>query len=702
MAAPPSDGPPEGYFVGSANEVLDHALARIASGDHGHAELIIKQLIRDRPGHAEAWKLRGVNGLRGGSASLAINCFAKASELDLSSAKYAANLGHALGIENRWEEAAGAWSRAVLLAPNESAYQLGLAASLLHNGQIEDALEHGDNALKDGISTPDAIFTFAKALFDTNQTEAAINAYGAGLALEPNNIGGQYQLALLLQSIGDQKGAVMRYRTLLQTDPDNVEALCNLSAAARDIGALHEAIQCGERALALRPEFADAHNNLGLALCAKGNATEAIPHLKAALKMDGSRYETLNNLGVAQQACGNLQDAETTLRQALNVEVSGVAAPAAERNLGNVLRQMERLDEAITYYRKALDKGPLDFATYGNLGLALLNLNKPDDAIAVYEKALSLNPNHTPLRKSLGIAQLLKGAFADGWRNYEARLEEQQPSHSIKRWDGQTRAQTLLVQAEQGFGDTLQFCRYIPSLYESFDQIIFECQPALKELMASLGGPLIIRTPEDPTVEADYYIPLLSLPMVNGTDMEAIPSATPYLHADTGLAQKWKNKLNQVPPKVGLVWSGNPSRQDDRMRSCPPENLRTILDAGGCNFVSLQKEGVPPSLAPLSDLSADLSDFSQTAAAITALDLVITVDTAVAHLAGSLGKPVWVMLGYAADWRYLLEREDCPWYPTMRLFRQTSPGDWAGVTAKLVSELQRWKLETRTQRGDQP
>ena len=692
MVAPPPEDPPEGYFTGSPNEVLNHVLECIDTGEHDRAELIIAQLISNFSANAEAWNLRGINSLKGGNPELAIRCFAEASKLDLSSAVYASNLGNALGVDNRWEEAAGAWSRAVLLAPSVSAYQLGLATSLLHNDQIEDALEHGENALKKELPAANSIFTFAKALFDTKQTEAAINAYELGLTREPNNIEGQYQLALLLQTIGDQKGAIERYRSLLKANPDHAEALCNLSAAARDTGALDEAIRYGERALTLRPKFADAHNNLGLALCAAGKIDKAIDHFKTALKIAGQRYEILNNLGVAQQACGNFKAAESTLQQALNLEEPDIARPAAERNLGNVLRQMQRFDEAIIYYRIALEKSPLDFATYGNLGLTLLNLNKPDDAISVYEKALSLNPDHAQLRKSLGIAQLLNGAFEEGWHNYEARLEAHQSKNSSKRWDGQTRAKSLLVQAEQGFGDTIQFCRYIPSLYNCADKIIFECQPALKDLMNSLDKNIVIRSPKDPIVEADYHIPLLSLPMINDTKLETIPSAVPYLRSDQDLAQIWQNKFDEQRPKVGLVWSGNSKRQDDWMRSCPAEFLHSILDVEGCHFVSLQKEGVPQSLAPLHDLSSELTDFSQTAAAIMALDLVITVDTAVAHLAGALGKPVWVMLGYTADWRYLLKREDSPWYPTMRLRRQTKPGDWDGLTIKLASELKKWIL----------
>ncbi|HAT36464.1 MAG TPA: hypothetical protein DCS82_12165 [Rhodospirillaceae bacterium] len=693
MAPPSSDDLPDGYFVGSANQVLDEVLARIEQGEHDQAETIIRQLIRQRPGHAETWNLRGVNALKGGSADFAVQCFTEASSLDRESADYAANLGHALGMEERWEQAAGAWSRAVLLAPDDADYQLGLAISLLQQGMTDEALEHGDRALQ-GDPNPEAIFSFAKVLFERGETKSAINAYTSGLERAPENVDGQFHLGLLLQKIGSLEEAASHYRTLLVDHPTHADALCNLSAAARELGKLDEAIDTSKRALALKPNFAEAHNNLGLALCARREEATAIPHFEAALRESEASYETLNNLGVARQACGDLVGAEQTLREALAFESS---SPAAERNLGNVLREADRLDEAVELYRQAIGKSPLDFATYGNLGLVLINLNKPDEAITVYGKALSLQPDLAALRKSLGIAQLMKGDYTAGWQNYEARLEETPCSSSLPRWRPGHDATSVLVSAEQGFGDTLQFCRYLTRLADLGLDVTFECQAPLTRLMTLLDPRLRIETIGNAEHKADAHIPLLSLPLAFETTLESIPADDPYLAADPELIQRWAARITSSRGRVGLVWSGNPGRQDDRMRSCPLPLLKPILESDRFDFYSLQKEGVPQTLDELTDLSPHLDDFAETAAAIANLDLVITVDTAVAHLAGALGKQVWVMLGYSADWRYLLARNDSPWYPTMRLFRQKHPGVWAGAIETAAAELSKWQpvRETR-------
>ena len=306
------------------------------------------------------------------------------------------------------------------------------------------------------------------------------------------------------------------------------------------------------------------------------------------------------------------------------------------------------------------------------------------------------------------------GNFEDGWRNYESRREVQRKSFNGPTWLGpvphdQGGVDTLIVHGEQGSGDTLQFCRYVPMLTQFANRVIFECQAPLANLMAALGQTIEIRSTQQstptPYADSDYHIPLLSLPKTFGTKLKTIPASVPYLVPDLDKVAIWQERIEQLDgpgglrdlgqsaPKIGLVWSGNPSRQDDQMRSCPPEMLSTLLKTDGISFFNLQKEGIPKYLVPLHDFSPSLTDFSETAAAIAALDLIITVDTAVAHLAGALGKPVWVMLSYAADWRYLLKREDSPWYPTMRLFRQTEPGDWPGLIKSVTSALKKWRTQ---------
>ena len=686
MASYPNKKSPDGFFVGSANQVLDQILLRIDDGQHEGAENILRQLIKNRPGHAEAWNLRGVNAVRGGGTKLAIKCFTEASNINRDNAVYAANLGNALGLDKSWKQAAGAWSRAILLAPKNPEHQLGLAICMIHQGKTKEALEQGDHALQ-MHPPPEAIFTFAKSLSKHDQLKPAINAYTAGLSKQPENAEAKFQLGALFQKLGDLKNAVECFRAIHLGDPTHVEALCRLSATARELGQKKEAIQAGERALALNPDSAEAHNNLGLALCDLSKYSEAVEHFEAALTTTGAPYETLNNLGVAHQALGNLDAAENFLRRALTISSS---LPAAERNLGNVLRQAERFDEALSCYQLALKKSPLDFTNYANIGLLLINLNRPSDAITIYEKALSLKPNHLAIRKSLGIAQLQSGNLREGFRNYEARLAKKDCFSKIPRWSPDCNAHSVLVTAEQGFGDTLQFCRYLNRLVEMGSEVTFACQPTLVRLMRTVNAEITVISNNDKAPDTDAHIPLLSLPFALGSTLETIPADCPYLSADEALTSKWR-KISDKPVKsVGLVWSGNPHRQDDRMRSCPPELLHKLLCMKEIDFYSLQKEGIPNGFEGITDLGYHLTDFAETAALIKSLDIIVTVDTAMAHLAGALGRPVWVMLGNTADWRYFLERNDSPWYPQMRLFRQKKPGAWADLISDVAKALRDW------------
>ena len=486
---------------------------------------------------------------------------------------------------------------------------------------------------------------------------------------------------------GWRRAILVILATLIDFDPNNAEVLCRLSAIARELGQPEEAIQAGERTLSLDPDSAEAHNNLGLALCDLSKYSEAVEHFEAALTTTSARYETLNNLGVAHQALGNLDKAEHVLRRALTISSS---LPAAERNLGNVLRQAERFDEALSCYQRALKKNPLDFTTYANIGLLLINLNRPADAITIYEKALSLKPNHLGIRKSLGIAQLQCGNLQEGFRNYEARLPKKDCFSKIPRWFPNCNAHSVLVTAEQGFGDTLQFCRYLNRLVEMGLEVTFACQPTLVRLMRTVNAAITVISKNDKLPETDAHIPLLSLPFALKSTLETIPADCPYLSADAALTPKWRKITDKAVKSVGLVWSGNPHRQDDRMRSCPPELLRKLLCMKEIDFYSLQKEGTPTDLEGIMDLGSHLTDFAETAALINSLDIVVTVDTAMAHLAGALGKPVWVMLGNTADWRYFLERNDSPWYPQMRLFRQKRPGAWADLISDVAKALRVW------------
>lgn len=661
-----------GSLTGPAGRFLHEALKEYEGGRYARAEAILRQVVEQRPGNGWAWHLRGLTASRAGDPIRAVDCFVRAVACDTSNARYCAALADSLVRLERDDDAMAPWQRAIDIDPKNPAWRTGMARCLSRLGRHDEALPY-----------------FRAALRQLPGDASLHAAYGYAL-----------------QRLGNAAEAAEQYRNALSVDPHRDEVRLNLAAAFRDIGDEEAAAaQCRE-VLRHNPRSVSALNNLGAALCRLGRIEEAVRRLEAAMLLEPENLTTLHNLGVALDAAGAAAEAETCLRKALALRPD---FPDAHRSLANLLRGSGRLDEAALHYRAVIERLPLDFRSYGNLGLVLLNLNRPHDAVAVYEKALALQPGRPDIQTSLGIAQLLVGDFENGWTNYEARWHGDRapawrPGYGAMLWrDGNGKGghaggktPTILVHAEQGFGDTLQFCRYLPLVSATGAHVVFECQSPLAELMATLpkaspAQDIRIISRDDPAPAADYHAPLLSLPSIFGTTLDTIPSQVPYLAVPSAKSAIWAAFPFAQGLNVGLVWSGNPERQDDHMRSCPVAALAPLFENGAARFYGLAKNPAPELPTGVVDLGPVLSDFGDTAAVMERLDLVISVDTASAHLAGALGRPVWVMLGHAADWRYLLDREDSPWYPTMRLFRQKGPGDWLSVTRRVAEELRRFQ-----------
>ena len=686
--------------VATAGEFLTRAASAFRAGNYPLAETILRQLLAARPEIAPAWHLRGLNARAIGENHRALEFALKAVSADSDNADHCAALGDTLESLGRDRDAVVPWQRALTLAPNVAANRLRLADLLERLGKTDEAFEQYELAAKSEPGSATVQYALGLALARRQEMEQAETVFRHCLSLDAGNPDISFHHARCLQSLDRNDEAIAEYEDILARHPDRAEAHVNLSAIYRSLGKLEEAVAQAELALDLQPASVGALNNLGLALCDLGQHATAATILRNGHRADPDNPITTHNLGVALHACGALAESEDLLRQALALRPSW---PEAIRSLGNLYRETGRLAEAAELYRNAIEQYPDDFRLLGNLGLVLLNLNQPHEAIATYEKAIAMNSSHAGLRTSLGIAQLLVGDLANGWLNYEARWDEGGSARSnrplpTQHWDGRPlvgvdgKPGTLLVHAEQGYGDTLHFCRYLPLLANKSMRVVFECQAPLVDLMKSLGDSddrldLSIIARGSPLPRTDAHIPLLSLPAQFETTIETIPADVPYLRAPAAAADSWARRLAGDGPAVGLVWAGNAERQDDWMRSCPPAAMAPLLDIEGIRFFSLQKDGPPMENAVVEHLGADLIDFCETAAAIDALDLVISVDTAVAHLAGALGKPVWVILGAAADWRYLLDRDDSPWYPTMRLFRSPELGDWTSVVDQVATAL---------------
>ncbi|NJL59203.1 MAG: FkbM family methyltransferase [Desulfobacteraceae bacterium] len=445
------------------------------------------------------------------------------------------------------------------------------------------------------------------------------------------------------------------------------------------------------QALALNPNHIESLLGLGVALEQTGNATESVSVFQHARTVYPEHTEVYIGLGNAFKALYQLEESARSYQKAILLKPDHVEA---WKGFATVLRDQGRLEESLLCGRKAVLLAPKDIESLLSLGNLQKAMGNVHESLATYREALSYDPNHARAHLFLGLALLLAGEFEEGWKEYEWRPKAESGvenhSYPAPRWRGESlNGKRILVHCEQGFGDTFQFIRYLPLLKKMGADVIFECQPELEKFLSqhSEFGRIIPRGQYLPMY--DYHCLLMSLPYLFRTDMNSIPCDMPYLRAEpASLPHNCPDIL-----KVGIVWAGNPSHKRDKKRSIPLSALTQILDLPNVRFYSLQvgarAKDVQEScrLAHITDLSDQLKNFSDTASAIAALDLVISVDTAVAHLSGALGKPIWVMIPSGPDFRWMRDSEYSPWYPSMRLFRQSEHDRWAPVIGRVAEEL---------------
>ncbi len=482
---------------------------------------------------------------------------------------------------------------------------------------------------------------------------------------------------------------------LIAERPDNADALWLLGKIACESGDTRNAAELIGKAIVFNPAAARYHLALGYAHQLAGDFDSAAGCYRTALDLDPRYAEAWNNLGCVMQMQGRLAEAAQHFRKALDINP---ALAQANQNLGSLLRDASRLEAAAESYRNAIRAQPGDASLHVDLGNTLRDQEKLDEAIASFDAALKIKPDHAEAHFSKALVLLLQGELARGWQEYEWRWRREPAVRQfpVAEWDGLPMPDgDLLLYAEQGFGDTLQFIRYAALAARRCRRVIVECQAELKALVATAPGVAQVAAPGEPLPEFAAQLPLLSLPRVFQTTLETIPAEVPYLRADPERLRAWRERLaaDGEAFKVGLCWAGRPEQWDNTSRSAALDALAPLAMRRGVVYYSLQKGPAaaeaahPPAGMSLKDYSSELRDFSDTAALISALDLVITVDTSVAHLAGALGAPTWVMLSRLPDWRWLLEDERCPWYPSMRLFRQQESGDWRSVAERIARAL---------------
>jgi tetratricopeptide (TPR) repeat protein len=607
------------------------ALRLLQAGQPADAEAACRKALMLDAGHANALHAMGRVCLALGRQHLAIEWFARAITQDPTVADYFSELGEALQLSGRFDEAIKAYDRALQIKPEvlESWRQLG--SLLRRQGRLDEAARAYDRALLLAPENADLWHQLGEILKEQDRREEAVLAFEQVLKFAPGHVDAANGAGLLHFEAERYDAAIERFDLSLQQKPDQAGVLCLKGISLRRLRRYEEAFASGERAHALAPLDPDIANSLGCIL----------------------------------------------------------------QNLG-------RHDDAIAVFDKAIAIRP-GFAEFHNhRGTSLAELHRFDEAFASFERAIALKPDLADAHWNAALFRLLVGDFAAGWAAREWGRKCRAVGFVERRFDAPLwladaplEGKTILLHSDEGLGDTIQFSRYATMVAAQGARVLLEVDPVLQPLLANISGvAACLKRGRDPLPAVDFHCPLSSLPLAFGTRLDTIPAAPSYLPAPKqDRLQHWEDRLGQHDRlRVGLVWSGNPAHLNDHNRSLPLQRLAPVLDLEA-RFVSLQKDVRPSDRAVLAaypaivDLTTDIGDFVDTAALISCLDLVLTVDTSVAHLSAALGKPTWIMLPHTPDYRWLLGRDDSPWYPSVRLFRQDASCDYTAVIARVRAAL---------------
>jgi Tfp pilus assembly protein PilF len=533
----------------------------------------------------------------------------------------------------------------------------------------------------------------AQAKLNAGETAAAEHALRTALAADPMHARAWHHLGLIAQGRADHAAAAGLFHRALALASDTAVAHNNLGVSLGALGRGDEAIACYRRALALQPDYAKACLNLGAALMDSDALAEAGDYLTRAAALDPRLPEAPYNLGNLAEKHGEFAAAAEHFRRATALRPQFYEA---HNNLGAVLLKAGDPVPAHASFERAVALKSGEAEAHHNLASALTELGRYDEALASCRRATAADPAHAQANFTEAILLLAQGKLREGFEKYEWRwkLGTQVPRNfPVPLWNGEDLAgRTILLHGEQGFGDTIQGLRYVPLVAARGARVVLEVPAPLTQLAARLPGVAELVASGQTLPRFDLCCPLLSLPRAFATTLDTIPADVPYLSAEPDAVERWREHLQGAGLKVGIAWAGSPLHRSDARRSIDVEKLEPLLRLKGARWCSLQVGERAADLARLApglvtDLAPRLSDFAETAAAIANLDLVVTVDTAVAHLAGALGRPAWVMLRAMPDWRWLIDRDDSPWYPTLRLFRQRRRGDWNEVVRRVRTAL---------------
>jgi tetratricopeptide (TPR) repeat protein len=663
-----------------------------------------RRLLASEPRNSDALHLLGVAMAKMGRPEEALEAIASAARLQPDNPSIHANLGNALSGLGRHDEAVACFDRALALSPDFAVALHARGLAQLRLGQLEAAVLSLDQALRLAPANASMHSDLAVALERLDRKEEARRHLERATFLNPKSVEAQHNLALLQAAQGALQEALASLDRALALQPRHAPIHANRGNVLADLGRTQEAIASYDQALALQPRNVLALTSRGRLLLREKPA-QALANFDAVLALEREDFAANFYRGVALTLLERDAEALMSFERALSLNPSSAEVL---NNKGVTLSRLNRSAEGLECFRAALASEPENMQALTNGANTLTTLKRFAEAQQWFDRALALKPHDPELGWGKGRLLLSLGQFKQGWPLYEQRLHlthlrPLQRHLDLPRWvaDEPITGKTLLVHAEQGLGDTLQFCRYIPLLEARGAKVIFEVQPALQKLLRTLAMQGEILAFDEPLPPFDLSTPLLSLPLLLGTELASIPAAVPYLRSDKARVAAWRARLGELPGlKVGIAWQGNVETEKQggfAGRSFELTAAAPLAHLSGVTLVSLQKGPGSEQRAQVDfgDQVLQLTDpwevgaeeVLDTAALMTALDLIVTSDTATAHLAGALGLPVWVVLAASADWRWLTDRDDSPWYPTMRLFRQTDAGVWPEVFERVAREL---------------
>lgn len=681
---------------------LQAAVGRMRHGDLAGAERLCRLFLSRHPARSDALHLLGVVLLMRGDAAAAEEPLEAATRLDPGVAIAHYNHANALSALGRFEQAIACYERATTIRPDLAEAHCNRGNALARLGRWREAVDAYGDALRFRPELVDAHNNLGDALLRLGRETEALAAFEAALSHRPEHIGALNNRGNALRRLLRLHESLATYDRALSLNPGMADTLDNRGLVLQELGMGEAALASFDRALVLDPSRLGTQLHRAHILRELHRFEEAIKACDLALAMDPANADAFIARGIAKHEQRRTAEAIADFRQAIALRGDLVEG---WNNLGNALHDLDRFEEARSAYDAALALRPDYAEAICNRGLVAVDERRFEEAIADFDRAIALRPGYSEAYKRRAIARLLRGEFATGWADYEAcerhrrsrNLHRQLP---IPRWQGESLAgKSILLSEPNGLGDTIMFFRYLRPMIAQGAKVTFRGPPGLFKLLGTYSDEVHFVTDIDEPASFDFQATLWTMPHWFRTGLHDVPKDIPYLKSEPSLVERWSRCLDPTSFNIGICWQGNPARKIDATRSIPLAHFQALADVPGVQLISLQKHhgldqlGSTPVGARVQLLGDDFDEgpdaFLDTAAIMQGLDLVVSSDSVMGHLAGALGRPAWIGLRYVPEFRWMLDRADSPWYPSLRLFRQPAMGDWAPLFAAMADELRK-------------